>query len=62
MPDAVLEQREPDVARAGEHDRAREPDLERVQEEAVDGDAPSKEQVVEDSEEATSSDTVCRNY
>ena len=58
MPETVLQKGVPDVSSTGEDDRAREPDLETVQEEPVDRDAPPEEEVVEHGEEAPSGDTV----
>ena len=58
MSKAVLEERVPDVSSTREDDRAREPDLETVQEEPVDRDAPPQKKVVEHSEETRRSDTV----
>lgn len=50
LPKTVLEERVAEVASAGEHDGAGEPDLERVHVIPVDFERPSKEEIVEKGE------------
>ena len=59
VPQPVLEEGEPDVARAGEDDRAGEPDLEAVDEEPVHRRAPPEEEVVHEGEGEACRDSVC---
>ena len=59
LAEAVLEEREADVTRAGEHDRAGEPDLETVHVEAVDGELEAQQDVVHDRDRYAGRDTVC---
>ena len=58
VPEAILQQRVPDVSSTRKDDRAREPDLETVQEEAVDVRAPAEEEVVHERERKARRDTV----
>ena len=59
LAEAVLQEREAEVARPEEHDRRREPDLERVQVEAVHGELEPEQDVVDDRDRARARYTVC---
>jgi hypothetical protein len=59
LPEAVLEEREADVARAEEDDGGGEVDLERVHVEAVDRELEPEEHVVDDADRDRRRDTVC---
>lgn len=55
----IFQEGKPDIPRDGEDDGAGEPDLERVDEEAVDGRAPAEEEVVHEGEGEAGCDAVC---
>ncbi len=61
MAETILKEREADITRTGEDDCTGEPDFETVEEEAVDTNTPTEEQVVHEREGSTSSDTICNN-
>ena len=59
LAEAVLEEREAEVSGAEEHDCRREPDLETVQVETVDGELPSEQDVVDKRDGDRTCNTVC---
>lgn len=59
--EAVLEQRVPEVPEPGEHDHAREPDLETVQVETVDRGRPAEQKVVHQRKPKAGRDTICKD-
>ena len=59
VPEAILEKSVPDVSSTREDDRAREPDLETVQVETVDGELPTEQDIVDDRSSDRSSEAVC---
>lgn len=58
LSETVFEQGKPQIAQSGKDDRAREPDLETVQKEAVDLDLESENEVVDKGENGSRGNTV----
>ena len=59
MAQPILQQRKPEIPRAGKDDRAREPDLEAVDEEAVHRRGPPEEEVVHEGEGEARRNSIC---
>ena len=59
LTETILQQGEAEVAGSEEYDRRREPDLETVEVETVDGELPTEQDIVDDRSSDRSSEAVC---